>query len=86
MAGDSAAEVFGAAGEGGAPVRGYIRKERGLLDRDYQGKVMPGSVVGWAYFVELYDDAGGELLDDAGPFDDEHDAEMMRRRALEQAA
>lgn len=46
---------------------------------------LAGSVRVHAFYVYLRDDHG-ELLDIAGPFDDELDAELMAERALWQAA
>lgn len=38
-----------------------------------------------AWFVEIYSNVFGEPTDTAGPFDDEHEAEMASRRILQQA-
>lgn len=39
---------------------------------------------GYGHYVLMYADSG-ELVDHAGPFDDEYDAEMVKRRADEWA-
>ena len=62
----------------------YVLHTSAPLDRDEDGHVVNGTHMIRAFFLELRDDDGA-VIDLAGPFDDEYDAEMAARRAREMA-
>jgi hypothetical protein len=56
------------------------------MDHDDEGLAINGTPAIHGFYVFINDDESSELLDIAGPFDDEHDAVMAARRIEELAA
>lgn len=61
-------------------MKSYVYHMRAPLESNVDGWA-GGTVAMHGYYVYLTND--GELVDIAGPFDDEYDAEMAARRAEE---
>lgn len=61
----------------------YVYRMNSTLKRNDDGTA-DNTVAVWGFYVFITDN--NELVDVAGPFDDEHDAEMAAKRAMEYAA